>query len=90
LKRSKAITVSVLILGFAIGVLAEERAPLKLLQSTPLPQLHDGDFDHLTPDVEGNRLFVTAEENSKVLIFDLKTNKLIHTIDDVKAPHSML
>jgi DNA-binding beta-propeller fold protein YncE len=90
LKLSKAITVSVLILGFAIGVLAEEKAPLKLLQSTPLPQLHDGDFDHLTPDVEGNRLFVTAEENSKVLIFDLKTNKLIHTIDDVKAPHSML
>ena len=42
------------------------------------------------PDVEGNRLFVTAEENSKVLIFDLKTNKLIHTIDDVKAPHSLL
>src|SRR5579864_7086723 len=82
--------VSVLILAFAIGVLAEEKAPLKLLQSTPLPQLHDGDFDHLTPDVEGNRLFVTAEENSKVLIFDLKTNKLIHTIDDVKAPHSML
>ena len=90
MKLSKAITVSVLILGFAIGVLAEEKTPLKLLQSTPLPQLHDGDFDHLTPDVEGNRLFVTAEENSKVLIFDLKTNKLIHTIDDVKAPHSML
>ena len=63
---------------------------MKLLQSTPLPELHDGDFDHLTPDVAGNRLFVTAEENSKVLVFDLKTNKLIHTIDDVKAPHSML
>src|SRR5258708_26429278 len=41
-------------------------------------------------DCAGNRLFVTAEENSKVLVFDLKTNKLIHTIDDVKAPHSML
>src|SRR5580700_7749964 len=83
-------TVWAVFFAFAIGVLAEEKAPLKLLQSTPLPQLHDGDFDHLTPDVEGNRLFVTAEENSKVLIFDLKTNKLIHTIDDVKAPHSML
>ena len=90
MKLPKAITVWAAILVFAIGVLAEEKAPLKLLQSTPLPQLHDGDFDHLTPDVEGNRLFVTAEENSKVLIFDLKTNKLIHTIDDVKAPHSML
>lgn len=90
MKLLKAMTVSAVILAFVIGVSAQEKAPLKLLQSTPLPDLHDGDFDHLTPDVEGNRLFVTAEENSKVLIFDLKTNKLIHTIDDVKAPHSLL
>src|SRR6202162_874757 len=81
---------STVLLAFAIGASAQEKAPLKLLQSTPLPQLHDGDFDHLIPDVAGNRLFVTAEENSKVLVFDLKTNKLVHTIDDVKAPHSML
>src|ERR1700675_629645 len=81
---------STVILAFVIGLSAQEKAPLKLLHSTPLPELHDGDFDHLTPDVAGNRLFVTAEENSKVLVFDLKTNKLIHTIDDLKAPHSML
>ena len=87
---SKALTLSALILAFVIGVSAQEKSPLKLLHSTPLPELHDGDFDHLTPDVAGNRLFVTAEENSKVLVFDLKTNKLIHTIDDLKAPHSML
>jgi DNA-binding beta-propeller fold protein YncE len=78
------------LLLLVIGLSAQEKAPLKLLQSTPLPELHDGDFDHLTPDVAGNRLFVTAEENSKVLVFDLKTNKLIHTFDDLKAPHSML
>lgn len=87
---SKAMILCALPLALVIGVSAQEKAPLKLLQATPLPELHDGDFDHLTPDVEGNRLFVTAEENSKVLIFDLKTNKLIHTIDDLKAPHSML
>ena len=87
---SKVMIVSAVILAFVINVSAQEKAPLKLLQSTPLPDLHDGDFDHLTPDVEGNRLFVTAEENSKVLVFDLKTNKLIHTLDDLKAPHSML
>ena len=87
---SKALILSAVILAFVVGVSAQEKAPLKLLHSTPLPELHDGDFDHLTPDVAGNRLFVTAEENSKVLVFDLKTNKLIHTIDDLKAPHSML
>jgi DNA-binding beta-propeller fold protein YncE len=90
LNLSNAMILSALLLAMVIEVSAQEKAPLKLLQSTPLPELHDGDFDHLTPDLAGNRLFVTAEENSKVLVFDLKTNKLIHTIDDLKAPHSML
>src|ERR1700746_807226 len=76
---------------FAFGTAAfAQKAPLKLEHTTPLPELHDGDFDHLLADVEGNRLFATAEENSKVLVFDLRTNKLIHTIDDLKAPHSLL
>ena len=90
MKLSKATIVSAVFFSLVICISAQEKAPLKLLHATPLPELHDGDFDHLTPDVEGNRLFVTAEENSKVLIFDLKTNKLIHAIDDVKAPHSLL
>jgi len=90
LNLSKATLLSAVLLAFSIGVSAQAKAPLKLLHATPLPQLKDGDFDHLTPDAAGNRLFVTAEENSKVLIFDLKTDKLIHTIDDLKAPHSML
>src|SRR5256885_12061112 len=77
------------ILAFVIGVSAQQ-APLKLSHTTPLPELKDGDFDHLLADVAGNRLFATAEENSKVLVFDLKTDKLIHTIADLKAPHSML
>lgn len=87
---SKATLLSSILLALVIGVQAQDKVPLKLLHSTPLPQLHDGDFDHLTPDAAGNRLFVTAEENSKVLVFDLKTDKLIHTFDDLKAPHSML
>src|SRR5712671_7957682 len=81
---------STVLLALVIGVSAQEKAPLKLLHATPLPELKDGDFDHLTADVAGNRLFVTAEENSKVLVFDLKTDKLIHTIADLKAPHSLL
>ncbi|PYX87294.1 MAG: hypothetical protein DMG68_12305, partial [Acidobacteria bacterium] len=66
---------SAVVLLLAIGALSQGKAPLQLLHSTPLPELHDGDFDHFTADVAGNRLFSTAEENSKVLVFDLKTNK---------------
>jgi WD40 repeat protein len=89
-KSSRAIIVPAVILAFVVGVFAQQNTPLKLSHTTPLPELHDGDFDHFAVDVEGNRLFATAEENSKVLVFDLKTNKLLHTITDLKAPHSML
>lgn len=88
-KTLRAILALASILAFAPGVSAQQ-APLKLVNTTPLPELHDGDFDHLLADVEGNRLFATAEENSKVLVFDLKTSKLLHTIADLKAPHSLL
>jgi DNA-binding beta-propeller fold protein YncE len=89
-KRSTAWILPVLFFSLVIGAWAQDKAPLALSQTISLPDLHDGDFDHFTVDVAGNRLFSTAEENSKVLVFDLKTNKLIHSIDDVKAPHSLL
>lgn len=90
MNKSRAMVVPAVILAFVVGVCAQQKAPLKLIHTTPLPELHDGDYDHFVADVEGNRLFATAEENSKVLVFDLKTNQLIHTITDLKAPHSML
>jgi len=88
--KEKIGMICTLMLVLLTSTWAGERAPLKLAHSTPLPQLKDGDFDHFTVDLAGNRLFSTAEENEKVLVFDLKTNKLIHTIDGLKAPHSML
>jgi hypothetical protein len=82
------------ILGIAAavpsGVGAQTKEPLKLAATIPLPGLKDGDFDHFAPDVEGHRLFLTAEENDKLLVLDTSTNKLIHTMPDVKAPHSLL
>jgi len=89
MNKARVLIMLAAIFAFGTGAFAQ-KAPLKLEHTTPLPELHDGDFDHLLADVEGNRLFATAEENSKVLVFDLRTNKLIHTIDDLKAPHSLL
>jgi DNA-binding beta-propeller fold protein YncE len=89
-RTAKCAILSAVILVLLIPAWANEKTPLKLVQTTPLPQLHEGDFDHFTVDLKGNRLFSTAEENEKVLVFDLKTNKLIHTIEGLKAPHSML
>jgi DNA-binding beta-propeller fold protein YncE len=69
---------------------AQDHAPLKLVATIPLPGLKDGDFDHFAPDVAGHRMFLTGEENEKVLVLDSSTNQLIHTIEDVKAPHAIL
>lgn len=75
---------------FTWGLAAQEKPALKLVETIPLPGLKDGDFDHFAPDIEGHRLFLTAEENDKVEVFDTSTNKLIHTIEDTKAPHAIL
>ena len=80
----------VLLAGLTATSRAQSAAPLKLVETIPLPGLHDGDFDHFAPDLDGHRLFLTGEENEKVLVLDTATNKLIHTIDDVKAPHAIL
>jgi DNA-binding beta-propeller fold protein YncE len=64
--------------------------PLKLIKAIPLPGLHNGDFDHFAVDVQNHRLFLAAEENSAIEVFDLRTDQLVHTITGLKTPHSML
>jgi len=88
--KSRVLILSALFWALVSGVWAQPKPVLELLQTTPLPELHDGDFDHFAVDIAGGRLFSTAEENSKVLVFDLKTCKLIQTISDLRAPHSLL
>ncbi len=88
MKRIQFVLLALLIL---VGIKARAQGKaLELIHTTPLPELHDGDFDHFAVDLRGHRLFLTAEENSKVLVFDTETNKLIHTFTDMKAPHSIL
>jgi DNA-binding beta-propeller fold protein YncE len=89
MKPTRAVIVALLLL-LGVSAKAQDGAPLKLADTIPLPGLKDGDFDHFAPDVEGHRLFLTGEENDKVLVFDTSTNKLIHTIEKSKAPHAIL
>ena len=85
----QAVTVAVLLL-LGSAARGQEKAPLKLVNTISLPGLKDGDFDHFAPDVDGHRLFLTAEENGKVEVLDTNSNQLIHTIEDLKAPHAIL
>jgi YVTN family beta-propeller protein len=74
---------------FAARASAQVPGPLKLAQTIPLAGLHDGDFDHFALDAAGQRLFLAAEENSTVMVIDLRTNKVIGKIAGAKAPHSI-
>src|SRR6202022_2820138 len=84
LNRSRAMILVTMIFTLTAGAWAQGKA-LQLSQTIPLPELHDGDFDHFTVDLRGNRLFVAAEENSEVLVFDLRMKKLFVVDGDLPA-----
>lgn len=90
MKKWNAILALASVALFGALVQAQQKQPLKLIKSVPLPALKDGDFDHFTVDLQSKRLFSAAEENSKALVFDLDSGKLLQTMSDLKAPHSLV
>lgn len=90
MKKFLAFIIVANVVFFSVTTSAQRKPPLRLLQTIPLPDLKGGDFDHFEVDLPGNRLFLTAEENNAVEVFDLRANKLIHTIRDLDTPHSLL
>ena len=75
---------------FALNARSQETAPLKLVQTLKLPADVKGNFDHFGIDLKTNRLFTTPEEYKAVVVYDLKTGKLIHTIGGISKPHAIL
>jgi len=81
---------SIFLMPLTFVVAAQEKTPLKLAATIPLPGLKDGDFDHFAVDLDGHRLFLTGEENDKLEILDSKSNQRLRTMPDIKAPHAIL
>jgi DNA-binding beta-propeller fold protein YncE len=75
--------------ALTVTVNAQEKQPLKLVATTPLPGF-SGDFDHFGVDLKGSRLFLTAEEHQSVEVFDLRTGKQIHSITGFEEPHALV
>jgi hypothetical protein len=88
MKPTRALIVTLLLLLGGTAK-AQDGAPLKLAHTIPLSELKDGDFDHFAPDVDGLRLFLTADENGKVEVIDTTAKQLIHTIDDLQASRAI-
>jgi len=63
--------------------------PMKLIQNIPLQGV-EGRIDHLSIDINGQRLFVAALGNNTVEVIDLNTGKVVHSISDLSEPQSAL
>src|SRR6267154_6083792 len=76
----------ILFFAFVLTSRAQDKLPLKLVATTPLPGF-TGDFDHFALDLKGKRLFLTAEDHNTVAVFDLE-GKRIHSITGFGQPHA--
>src|SRR5258708_1602024 len=74
----------------ATGLRCQETATIKLDETLNLSSSVKGNFDHFAIDLSGSRLFATPEEYKAVLVFDVKTGKLIHEIEGIEKPHAVL
>jgi DNA-binding beta-propeller fold protein YncE len=87
-KRFLILTMILAVLGVAGR--AQDATPLKLLETFKLSPDIKGNFDHFAVDLKTNRLFATPEGYKAVLVFDVQSGKLIHTIRGIEKPHAIL
>lgn len=73
------------LLAFTSGASAAEPAPLRLIQTVPLPHLKGG-FDLMAADVAGKRLFLAAEDNNTLEVIDLAAGVHRHSIGGMAEP----
>jgi YVTN family beta-propeller protein len=87
--RPLMLAICLTVLGiFAVKTNAQEKLPLKLVVTTPMPGF-TGDFDHFGLDLKGNRLFLAAEDQKTVEVFNLRTGERVHSIEGFGHPLTM-
>jgi DNA-binding beta-propeller fold protein YncE len=67
---------------------AQDSSALSLKTRIALPNVN-GRIDHLSVDVEGERLFVAAVDNHTLEVIDLKSGRQVHTIADLAEPQGV-
>ena len=67
---------------------AQESAPLRLVQTIPLPNV-EGRIDHLAADLKGQRLFVAALGNDTVEIVDLRAGTRVRSLTGFHEPQGV-
>jgi DNA-binding beta-propeller fold protein YncE len=65
-------------------------APVSLVHRFTLPGTLRGHFDHFTVDPVGKRLFGTAVEDQRVVVFDFEQGRVLKEIQGVHKPRAVL
>lgn len=73
----------------AVSTLGQTAQPLRLEKTIELPDVQ-GRIDHMSIDVKGERLFVSALGNNTVEVIDVKAGKRVHTISGLEEPQGLL
>jgi DNA-binding beta-propeller fold protein YncE len=81
----------VFVILFASVALAWGQAnqPLRLEKTIELPEVQ-GRIDHLSIDVKGQRLFISALGNNTVEVIDIRAGKRVKTISGLQEPQGVL
>src|SRR5256885_279748 len=86
MKRIAAVVAALIAVSAAV---AQEKTPLKLVQSIPLPDVA-GRIDHFSVDVKGQRIFLAALEKNTIEVIDLKAGRVTQTLGDFAKPQGVL
>src|SRR5438128_2471687 len=89
MRISPAALLTALVLASATVAMGQAATPLKLEQTIEMPDVQ-GRIDHMSIDVAGQRLFVSALGNNTLEVVDLKAGKRAHTISGLKEPQGAL
>src|SRR6266436_3670555 len=89
--RKEIAQMRLVVLFFLSAALVKAQATqsLKLEKTIELPDVQ-GRIDHMSIDVKGQRLFVSALGNNTVEVIDLKAGKRANTISGLKEPQGAL
>lgn len=80
---------SVAALFVLVGIVgAQEPRGLPLKTRIPLPNVN-GRIDHLSADLKGQRIFVSALGNHTVEVLDVQAGRRVHTIADLAEPQGV-
>jgi len=78
-----------MIVACAVVSWAQAAQPLRIEKSIEMPEVQ-GRIDHLSIDVKGQRLFVSALGNNTLEVIDVKSGKRVKTISGLKEPQGAL